>query len=185
MRWVGFALLTTMLVTLAAASHGCGGVSTEGATAGSPTPGETDEPTPDPTATPTPAPDNVKRVSVTFTSVYVYDDSEPAITEPGELVFAVDVNGNYFETPTFDGADGTAYDLSLPTVDMDLGPGDTLRISVAGFEDDPTGYDALGSFDVQYDASTSFGAGQHTEPAMFDPSTYGYFDISYVVAVQE
>lgn len=185
MRHAGFALLSTMLLALAAASHGCGGVSTEGATA-SPTPGETEEPSPteQPTATPTPAA-GTKRVSVTFESVYVYDDSEPALTEPGEILFAVDVNGNYFETPTFEGADGAAYDLSLPTVDLDLGPDDVLFVSVAGFEDDPTGYDALGSLDQQFDASTGFGAGQHTSPAMFDPSTYGYFDVSFVIAVAE
>lgn len=180
-------LLAVLLIC--AAFVGCGeGVTTQPATGdATPTDGEatpTPEegtPTPAPTGTPLPG---TQRVSVTFTDVYVMNNSEPFITDPGECLFAVEVNGNYFETPVFDCSDGSAYALSLPTVDLDLGAGDVLLVSAAGFEDDPTGYDALGSFDLQFGESAIFGMGQHQQAGLFDPQTLGYFEMSFVVAVQ-
>ena len=182
--------LVLALVLVLAAFAGCGGgVSTQPATGdatptdgeATPTPGEEATPTPAPTGTPLPG---TQRVSVTFTDVYITNNSEPFLTDPGECVFAVEVNGNYFETPGFSCNDESAYALSLPTVDLDLGAGDVLLVSAAGFEDDPTGYDGLGSFDLQFGESALFGMGQHQQAGLFDPQTLGYFEMSFVVAVQ-
>lgn len=178
------------VVLVCSAFAGCGGgVTTQPSTGEAtpteeeptPTPGE-GTPTPNPTGTPVPG---TQRVSVTFTDVYVDNNSEPFITDPGECLFAVEVNGNYFETPTFSCDDGAAYALSLPTVDLDLGAGDVLYVSAAGFEDDPTGYDGLGSFDLQFGESALFGMGQHQQAGLFDPQTLGYFEMGFVVAVQD
>lgn len=177
-----FVVAALVCVSVAA---GCGpGVNTEGAT-GEPTPGESATPTPDETATPTPPPGNLRRVSVTFTDVFLSNNSEPWVTDPGECLFAVDVNGNYFETPIFNCDDGAAYALSFPTVDLDLGPTTQLFISAAGFEDDPTGYDGLGSFDVSFASSGNFGEGQHVESALFDPQTLGYFEMGFVISIAD
>ena len=184
-------LVALSLVCLVLAA-GCGGVSTEQASTAeptptggepTPTPGETPEPTPEPTPSGTPEP-GFSRVSVFFEEVYVYDNSEPWITDPGECVFAVDVNGNYFEMGPFDCDDDTVYPLSFPTVDLDLGAGDTLYVSAAGFEDDPTGYDAMGSFDLQFGESANFGVGEHVQAGLFDATTPGKFEITFVVAAQ-
>lgn len=177
-----------VVVAVCTAFAGCSqGVSTEGATGeptptdgeGTPTPGETATPTPGPTPNP-----NTQRVSVTFTDVYVENNSEPFLTDPGECLFAVEVNGHYFETPVFNCDDGSAYGLTFPTIDVDLASDDLLMVSAAGFEDDPTGYDGLGSFDLQFGETANFGAGQHAQAGLFDPQTIGYFEMTFVVAVQ-
>jgi hypothetical protein len=167
----------------------CGqGVTTQ-PTTGEPTPTEGESPTPTPGETPTPGPTPTpggptQRVNVTFTDVYVDNNSEPWITDPGECLFAVEANGNYFETPVFNCDDGSAYALSFPTIELDLAEDDLLLISSAGFEDDPTGYDALGSFDLQFGETANFGAGQHVQAGMFDPQTLGYFEVSFVVELE-
>lgn len=181
MRFRSWVVAVGLCVSFAGCSQN---VSTEGAT-GEPTPDDSATPTPGESPTPTPAPGNLQRVSVTFTDVFVMDNSEPWITDPGECIFAVDVNGNYFETPAFNCDDGAAYSLSFPTVDLDLGPANQLFISAAGFEDDPTGYDGLGSFDVAFQSSGLFGEGQHVESALFDPQTLGYFEMGFVVSVAD
>lgn len=177
-----------VVVAVCTVFAGCSqGVSTEGAGGeptptdgeGTPTPGETATPTPGPTPNP-----NTQRVSVTFTDVYVENNSEPFLTDPGECLFAVEVNGHYFETPVFNCDDGSAYGLTFPTIDVDLASDDLLMVSAAGFEDDPTGYDGLGSFDLQFGETANFGAGQHAQAGIFDPQTIGYFEMTFVVAVQ-
>lgn len=164
---------------------GCAqGVSTAGAT-GEPTPDESATPTPGESPEPSPTPSGLQRVSVTFTDVYVMDNSEPVLTDPGECLFAVDVNGNYFETPLFNCDDGAAYALNFPTIDLDLASYQQLFISAAGFEDDPVDPDVLGSFDVTFDAAGLFGEGQHVESALFDPQTLGYFEMGYVISIAD
>src|SRR4051812_33617223 len=79
--------LVAVLVTCAAFA-GCGpGVNTGGATGDETPTSEEPTPTPGETATPAPTPGNLSRVSVTFTDVYVENNSEPFLTDPGECLF--------------------------------------------------------------------------------------------------
>jgi hypothetical protein len=183
----GFVALA-MVAIGAAAIGGCG-VDTTGVATGDPTGTETatgtSTPGETPTPTPTGTPSTAKMISFHTVSLYLYDDSEPWITEPGEMYFNVTVNGGYHATPEFDGADATSYTLDLPQVDLELGSGDVLTIGFEGLESDPTGYDQLGRFDVQYDASTNFGEGQHTQSGMLNGANAGFYDLTYAITVTQ
>lgn len=181
-----------MALTLVAAA--CGGVETEqpatsaptptpsgsptGTATASPTPTGTAEPTPTATATP-----SAVLAKVFFSEIYVFDDSEPGLTEPGECVFAFDVNGLYQET-SFDCNDQQGYDPGLPLFQVTVPAGGSLTIAGIGIEDDPTDDDDLGEFTVSFGADLGYGAGAHTVLGMFGASDPGHFQVDFDVAIE-